>query len=85
MSIFLRMSREELVFVGFSNSEGQCTSKILEERLSTIERLHQKISFPPIVVKGIQFGTPNMDHLKNIITQRRNQALLSNFLNITDE
>lgn len=83
--LYLRMSREEIVIVGFSNAQGQCTARILEEKCANIERLNKKLKLRPIVVKAIQYPPVDAEHLKNIITQRRNQALLSNFLNISDE
>lgn len=73
------------VVIGFGNSMGKLNNVIIEEKYHVIERLGRKIKEIPPVIRSIQYNHLDLDHLKIMIGQRRNQALLNSFLNISNE
>ncbi len=50
-----------------------------------IERLNQKPRMGVPVVKPAKLTMIEMDHFMSLLSLRRNQTLINNFLNITDE
>jgi len=73
------------VIIGFGNSMGKLDSVIMEEKYQVIERMGSKIRATPPMIRPIQTNHLDLDHLKTMIGQRRNQALLNSFLNIDNE
>ena len=71
--------------IGFGNSMGKLNNVIIEEKYHVIERLGSKIKATPPVIRSLQYNHLDLDHLKIMIGQRRNQALLNSFLNISNE
>lgn len=79
------MSREKKVVIGFGNAQGQLSTLLIEEDYIVIERLNQKPKIAAPVVKAIPSASIDMDHFKNLLSSRRNQTLINNFLNRNEE
>lgn len=72
------------VVVGFANSKGQISKKILEEDYHIVERLSLKVEISDPRVKAKALPSIDFDIFKNLIFQRRNEALLTSFLGLKD-
>lgn len=73
------------VIVGFGNSMGKLNNPVLDEKYSVIERLGSKIRFTPPMIRPLRSHQLDLDHLKGMIGQKRNQALLNSFLTFAQE
>ena len=69
------------VLIGFGNSMGKLNNLILDEKYQVIERLGSKIKFVPPTIRPIKSSTLDLNYIKMMIGQRRNEQLLNSFLN----
>ena len=71
--------------IGFGNSMGKLNNCILDEKYQVIERLGSKIRFVPPTIRPQKSSTLDLDYIKMMIGQRRNQQLLNSFLNMGND
>jgi hypothetical protein len=72
------------VVVGFANSKGQISKKIFEEDYNVVERLSLRVEISDPRVKVKVLPSIDFDIFKNLIFQRRNEALLTSFLGLNN-
>lgn len=77
--------KNNLVVIGFANSRGVVSKKIIEEQFHVIERAKPKEASADPKIKVRPLPTLDLDIFKNLISRRRNQTLLSSFLGISND